>query len=116
MATTLSSLSLFASTVTSTTAQPWLLDAKCLPMPWRRVERPNRLRIGIMWDDGIVRPTPPVRRALRETAEKLRAAGHEVVDWEPVDHDKLTDILVRNPSPSPITSSPSPNSYAQEQY
>lgn len=52
------------------------------------------MKIGILWNDGMVRPTPPVRRALKETAEKLRLAGHEVIDWEPIGHAQAADILV----------------------
>jgi amidase len=33
-------------------------------------------------DDGIVAPTPPVQRALRETKEALEKAGHEVIEWK----------------------------------
>ncbi|EEP83009.1 conserved hypothetical protein [Uncinocarpus reesii 1704] len=93
MGPSLASLALFASTVTN--SQPWLVDPKCIPIPWRTVAPQKKLRIGITWDDGMVRPTPPVRRALKETAEKLRNAGHEVVDWAPIDHDKAADILDR---------------------
>ncbi|TPX26534.1 hypothetical protein DIZ76_011996 [Coccidioides immitis] len=93
MGPSLDSLSLFASTVTN--SQPWLKDPKCIPIPWRNVEPKKKLKIGIMWDDGMVRPTPPVRRALKETAEKLQKAGHEVVDWAPTGHDKANDILDR---------------------
>ncbi|KMU88790.1 fatty-acid amide hydrolase 1 [Coccidioides immitis H538.4] len=81
--------------VTVTNSQPWLKDPKCIPIPWRNVEPKKKLKIGIMWDDGMVRPTPPVRRALKETAEKLQKAGHEVVDWAPTGHDKANDILDR---------------------
>lgn len=66
-------------------------------MPWRTVERKQRLKLAVLWDDGMVRPTPPVRRALRETVEKLRRAGHEVVDWEATGHEEGNDILVCTP-------------------
>lgn len=91
MATNLSSIALFGSAVTN--AKPWLTDPKCIPMPWNKAETKKKLKIGIMWDDGMVRPTPPVRRALKETADKLRKAGHEVVDWEPIGHLKATELL-----------------------
>lgn len=76
-------------------AQPWLHDPKCLPIPWRPAELPGKLRIAVLWNDGIVRPTPPVTRALEETVEKLRAAGHEIVgSWNPAEHPKALEILV----------------------
>jgi amidase len=51
--------------------------------------------LAVLWDDGMVQPTPPVRRALRETVEKLRKAGHEVVDWESKGHKQAVEILAR---------------------
>lgn len=93
MARDLHSISLWAEAVVG--SQPWITDPKCLPIPWRQIELKRSLKIGILWNDGMVRPTPPVRRALKETAEKLRLAGHEVVDWEPLGHAQAADILVR---------------------
>lgn len=92
LARTLDSVKLWASAVIN--SQPWLKDVKCLPIPWRQIEPKKRLKIAVMWDDGIVRPTPPIRRALRETVEKLRKAGHEIVDWKPTGHEKAIEILV----------------------
>ncbi|KAJ4292734.1 hypothetical protein N0V90_009397 [Kalmusia sp. IMI 367209] len=77
-------------------AQPWLVDPKVLPIPWRSVEHKSTLKIAVLWNDGLVVPTPPVTRALKETVEKLKAAGHEIVgDWDPVLHPKALDILGR---------------------
>lgn len=76
-------------------AQAWLMDPKVLPIPWRPVERKGKLRIAVLWNDGIVRPTPPVNRALNETVEKLKAAGHEIVGtWDPTLHRKGVELLV----------------------
>ena len=76
-------------------AQPWLVDPKCLPIPWRPAERKSKLKIAVLWHDGIVRPTPPVARALKETVEKLQAAGHEIVGaWDPTHHSKAVELLV----------------------
>lgn len=77
-------------------AQSWLVDPKVIPIPWRPVEYKNKLRIAVLWNDGIVVPTPPVTRALKETVEKLKEAGHEIVGaWDPVLHSKAVDILAR---------------------
>jgi amidase len=32
-------------------------------------------------DDGIIKPTPPVIRALLEVKTALEAAGHKVIEW-----------------------------------
>ena len=42
-----------------------------------------------MWSDGIVKPHPPILRALSEVVSALKFNQRfEVVDWEPVGHDK----------------------------
>ncbi|OAP57096.1 hypothetical protein AYL99_09209 [Fonsecaea erecta] len=65
-------------------AEPWKWDTKSLPFPWRAVEqKKEKLKLGVMWTDGIVTPTPPIQCALEQTVKKLRAAGHEIVDWQP---------------------------------
>lgn len=93
MAQRLSDLILFSKAVIET--KPWLRDPKCLPIPWREVEGDGRLKIGVLWDDGIVTPTPPVKRAIRETVEKLSRGGCEIVDWNPEGHEQALNILVR---------------------
>lgn len=76
-------------------AEPWRHDPRMLPLPWRAAELPRTLRIAVMWDDGMVVPTPPVARALRTAVEKLRAAGHEVVEWDPRDQKQGLSLLGR---------------------
>lgn len=93
MAKTLEEIVLWARTIVG--QQPWLRDPKCLPIPWRSVEPKKSLKIGIMWDDGFVTPTPPVTRALKKTVEKLKSAGHEIVTWEPTDHMQILMALGR---------------------
>ena len=36
----------------------------------------GRMCFAIMWDNGVVRPHPPVRRAMELTKKALEAAGH----------------------------------------
>ncbi|KAF2868625.1 amidase signature domain-containing protein [Massariosphaeria phaeospora] len=93
MAKTLEDIVLFSKTIVD--SQPWLLDAKCLPIPWRVVEHRPKLKIALLWNDGMVIPTPPVVRALKETVAKLKTAGHDIVKWDPVLHPKITDLLGR---------------------
>ncbi len=63
-------------------AQGWLEeDPRLLPIPWREVKLPAKLTFAVLWEDGVVRPQPPVRRAVKDTVDKLRAAGHEVLEW-----------------------------------
>ncbi|TVY34494.1 Acetamidase [Lachnellula subtilissima] len=52
-------------------------DGSFIPIPWREVQKPTKLTIGILEFDGVCMPHPPILRAIRETAAKLKAAGHE---------------------------------------
>ncbi|EGW34475.1 uncharacterized protein SPAPADRAFT_70583 [Spathaspora passalidarum NRRL Y-27907] len=65
--------------------KPWEYDACILPMAWRKLEKPNPsdLTLAVIRDDGLVRVTPPVRRALNATVEKLKAAGVKIVEFNP---------------------------------
>ncbi|ORY90707.1 amidase [Leucosporidium creatinivorum] len=83
-------IELFMSVVLSSDAKPWRRDPSLLEMPWRvgRMggwqEGGRRLRVGVMWHDGEVRPVRGVERALKGAVEKLRKSGEvEVVDFEP---------------------------------
>lgn len=82
LATNMRSCELLMKTVM--THDPWKLDVNCLHVPWRGLERPpvRGLRIGIVEDEGLFTPTPPIRRALAEAQEKLRTAGVELVEIE----------------------------------
>lgn len=42
-----------------------------------------------------MRVQPPVARATRELAEKLKIAGHEVVEWDSSDHAEGYDLWLR---------------------
>lgn len=66
--------------------QPWVTDCTTYPLPWRKVKKPSadKLTIAIMYDDGIVKPTPPIARGLKLAAEKLKAAGAKVVEFKPI--------------------------------
>ncbi|KJZ75310.1 hypothetical protein HIM_05236 [Hirsutella minnesotensis 3608] len=75
--------------------EPWLRDPRCLPMPWRSISLAPRLKIAVMWHDGIIYPTPPIMRALRHTVAKLRNAGHQIVEWDPVDQEHGYSLLGR---------------------
>ncbi|KAG8695479.1 hypothetical protein FRC11_001450 [Ceratobasidium sp. 423] len=79
--------------------QPWNLDVNTLSMPWNqslaKPEENEKLVIGLLIDDGIVAPHPPIVECLQKAREALVAAGHEVVDWAPVDHMPAFELLVK---------------------
>ncbi|KAE8346855.1 hypothetical protein BDV24DRAFT_157860 [Aspergillus arachidicola] len=93
MASTLEEITFYSKTVID--QEPWVNDPKCLPIPWRPAEPKHRLKLAVMWNDGIVTPTPPVTRALKETVDRLRRAGHEVIDWVPTGHKEARQLLQR---------------------
>ncbi|KAK8210851.1 amidase signature domain-containing protein [Phyllosticta capitalensis] len=81
-------------------SEPWWEDPLVHEIPWReeqaeKVRSDGKLVFGVLRDDGIVRPTAPVRRGLEAVVEAVKKAGHEVVDWVPpkeCDHKLLYEI------------------------
>ncbi|KAI0887148.1 amidase [Annulohypoxylon maeteangense] len=90
---TIGDLEFYSKTVVD--AAPWRLDPRCLPIPWRSVALPSKLKLAVMWDDGMALPTPPVTRALKHAVAKLEAAGHEIVDWSSRDQAEGQALLNR---------------------
>lgn len=93
MSTSLDACELWAKTVVD--SKPWERDPFMIPIPWRQVDLPEQLCFGIIMDDGICHPTPPVTRALRETKAALEAAGHKVVAWSAHDAHLSKSLLER---------------------
>lgn len=94
MARSLEDLHLFTDNVAN--ASPWFKDPKCIPMPWRPVELKAKPKIGVLWHNAVVQPTPPVARALRTVVAKLQDSGkYDVVDWAPTDHPEAYELLGR---------------------
>ncbi|TKW57723.1 putative amidase [Colletotrichum tanaceti] len=98
-------LGLFMSTMLG--AEPWDIETALVPVPWREVGIGNDITIGVMLDDGhvhhyslpprvlhvVVKPHPPVLRALCAVMGKLKEAGINVVDWKAYDHARGWDIV-----------------------
>lgn len=97
LSTSLEGIKLFMRTVIA--AKPWLNEPSLIPFPWRDQESHlltssggKKLKIAVLWDDRIVRPHPPVLRALREVVNRLKGIESvELVDWEPYDHDEACE-------------------------
>ncbi|EIW65955.1 hypothetical protein TREMEDRAFT_70373 [Tremella mesenterica DSM 1558] len=68
-------------------AKTWEYDMTTVAMPWRPEEvvwkGGSKPIIGVMWDDGVVRPQPPMSNTLAYAVEKLEKAGFRVVNYEP---------------------------------
>ena len=107
MSKSLDSIEMWAKALLS--QEPWKKDPTSLPIPWRELQVQEKLCFGeshsahhislltcftgIIMDNGLVRPTPPVTRALRQTQSALEAAGHRVVEWKPYAAAQAMGIL-----------------------
>ncbi|KAM3479823.1 hypothetical protein MY5147_001503 [Beauveria neobassiana] len=67
--------------------RPWKLDSTVVDLPWRdvKLEAGQKLRIGVMAQDPAFPLHPPIRDSIKEAAEKLIAAGHQVIPLQPSD-------------------------------
>ncbi|KAG6337079.1 hypothetical protein ID866_2032 [Astraeus odoratus] len=98
MATSARDLALFCRVMLED--QPWLKEPALLEIPWkdnvvRGHDLPERLSIAILYDDGVVKPHPPIIRELEKYKTALESAGHDVIRWEPLDHQKGWDLIVK---------------------
>ncbi|KAF7944585.1 uncharacterized protein EAE97_005218 [Botrytis byssoidea] len=78
-------------------SKPCVSDPSLHQKPWITGQTStDRLTIGVMWDDGIVKPSPPVTIALNEVVEKLKQVpGVEIIEWKPYQHDNAMKILTK---------------------
>ncbi|KAL4895149.1 amidase signature domain-containing protein [Aspergillus ambiguus] len=79
-------------------AKPWFSEP-VLEIPWKTDQElkfeADYLKIGLMVWDEVVMPHPYITRVIREVGAKLKAAGHDVVEFEPYDHGRAwSDILL----------------------
>lgn len=108
MGTSIGALKLVMSALLS--SEPWVRDPSVVPIPWRdmierdisgRVNQHGRavgnaaLRIGFLYNDGFMKPHPPITRGLRIVQEALKQAGHQVVEWAPPSHHDAAQIHLR---------------------
>ncbi|KAG8919599.1 hypothetical protein FRC01_001209, partial [Tulasnella sp. 417] len=88
MASNISALKTFTKAVLD--AKPWNKDPLVLRKPWSDREyalaehggEGAQLCFAVMLDNDLVRPQPPVRRAMSMLVSALEDAGHKVIDWE----------------------------------
>lgn len=96
MATAIDDLKLFCRV--SLAYNPWDHEPTLVELPWKEDREiysllPDKLRIGVIWHDGVVHPHPPITRALRDTVTALRRAGHTVIDWDTTLHSAIIDTV-----------------------
>ncbi|KAL6903266.1 amidase signature domain-containing protein [Trichoderma evansii] len=96
MSVNLEGLEMFMKVVAA--AEPWHIEPAIIPLPWRTVDitpsREKPLRLGIIWHDEVVKPHPPITRALREFVDKVSNVPNvEVVNISPYKHDEAWAIV-----------------------
>lgn len=82
-------------------AKPWFTEPSLVPIPWHKSTNltdqlhGKRLKIAVMWDDGVVIPHPSITRALTMMVDRLKAIDNvEVVEWKPHRHAYAWEIIV----------------------
>ncbi|BGP15791.1 hypothetical protein JCM10213_005727 [Rhodosporidiobolus nylandii] len=85
LARSFSSCTYFMKTVFDSNASNY--DPNALPFPFNcsaydGTRSREKLAFGFMAHDHNVAPVAPVQRALRETVDKLKAAGHKVIEFD----------------------------------
>lgn len=92
MATCLSDLQLFCQSALAN--RPWDHEPSLIEIPWKaKVDSQPRLKIGVIWNDGVVQPHPPITHALEVVVSLLREAGHVVFDWDTNLHESLINAV-----------------------
>ncbi|OWZ71401.1 hypothetical protein AYX14_03160 [Cryptococcus neoformans] len=87
---------IFASRTMLTLAQQSsvsLNGEQLLPIPWREVEIPKKLRVGYFTDDHAIKASPACVRAVLESVQVLEKAGHEVIEFDPPDVPEALKIF-----------------------
>ena len=64
LSTSLEGCKLFIKTLID--ARPWLKEPSLLPFSWKEENllKGKKLKVGILWDDGVVKPHPPVTKIM----------------------------------------------------
>ncbi|KAJ4286271.1 hypothetical protein N0V90_013305 [Kalmusia sp. IMI 367209] len=100
LSTSLAGVKLFMQTLLD--AQPWRRSPSLVPLPWKTEPQlpvlpddgSKKVKVGLLIDDHVVRPHPPIVRALTSLADELRAVpGVEVVPFAPYDHARAWTII-----------------------
>ncbi len=70
-------------------------DPSVPPVPWKREAEISNLKIGFYTDNGILTPSPAIRRAVREAANALSGYGAEVEEWTPPNLTEAWELQLR---------------------
>nr|VWO94633.1 Indoleacetamide hydrolase (IAH) (EC (Indole-3-acetamide hydrolase) [Ganoderma boninense] len=64
------------------------------PIPYREPDMPRKLRFGFYLSDNYVKPSPANQRAVLETVEALRRAGHECIEFAVPQANRAMEIFI----------------------
>lgn len=92
MAKTLPDLSYFIKVILG--IEPWKVDFRLMPLPWREVELPSKPKVGVLTFPRFLPPTPAQQRALDTTVDALKKQGCEIVEFELPAAEEEYDNLV----------------------
>jgi Asp-tRNA(Asn)/Glu-tRNA(Gln) amidotransferase A subunit family amidase len=75
--------------------EPWKRDPSLVAIPWRQPTLGKKLKVAIMWDDGIVVPHPPITRGLKQVKAAMEKYPDqfEISDWKALDHNAGWEII-----------------------
>ena len=81
--------------------KPWIIDPSLVALPWKTTSLlrtdssgKKKLRIGVLSDDGVVKPHPPILRGINTLVEKLRGNPHiDIVHFPPYNHDEAWHLI-----------------------
>jgi len=95
LSTSLEGLEIFMKTVLDT--KPWLYEPALIPLPWTSTfqgSSQQALKVAVLWHDNVVKPHPPITRALHAVVSRLRKVPNvSVVDWKSHLHDEAWAIV-----------------------
>lgn len=99
MSRSLEGIKLFMKTLLD--QKPWILDPSLVSIPWNtssllRMDAAGKkkLRVGVLSDDGVVKPHPPILRGINTLVEKLKGNPDiDIVDFPPYKHDEAWRII-----------------------
>ena len=105
MSTSLEGIKVFMKTLID--QKPWLYEPSLVSLPWREpsaypldtllrrgTDGKRKLRVGVLADDGIVKPHPPILRGINNLVSKIRSHPDiEVVPFPAYKHDEAWRII-----------------------
>ncbi|KAL3426827.1 hypothetical protein PVAG01_00336 [Phlyctema vagabunda] len=95
MATCVEDIRIFQEVILA--PHPWNYEPSLVRLPWNPDSPdallPVKLKIGIIWDDSVVQPHPPIMRTLKAAAKALTDARHQLIDWDTSIHREIQKTI-----------------------